>query len=633
MSRILINILCFSMIGISSIVYPQLNNKENNIIVGENFRIYPSIANQTETFIVNHPINQSILFASAYTLVPPFFISEGVYVSTNSGSSWRGTDTCYGIPIQFHGGEPGIAIDKNGTFIINRLGRQPNFPGLYSHFSTDNGLTWSNQFTITSEDLEKHSIVSNTTSGSNFDGRTYAAYTLITPPYNVKFTYSDNGGSWSALKTVNNPPIRCYGTDMDVNLSGDVFICWAVIQPTALEISIGFARSIDGGTNWTVQENPIQTRGLTGLLPEKSNIRVNSIPQIAVDKSSSAHQNNIYIVTSQKLLAPAGSDPDIVLFKSTNNGANWSSGIRVNQDPINNGKIQFFPSIHIDPSGGINVLYFDDRNTTSDSSGVFLSRSTDGGSSWSDYQISDHNHKPGSVSGIGAANSPDHLDLTYSNGKLWTVWMDNSTGIYQVWAAEVGLDSTVEQIVAPSNLSADADTFFVNLIWDDNSDNESGFIISRGDGKISSNPAFYNIDTVFTDVNNYVDGNVQPNSTYTYRVYAFNQDAVSEFSNSVDVTTLPITTDQDSPFVLEQNYPNPFTNETTITIKIPRLTNVTLKIYDVLGNEIRTILNEVKRAGVYFINFNNVNNLSSGLYFYQLSADNFSKTKPMILLK
>lgn len=429
-------------IDINSQITNHLKNS-SDIIIGSNFRIYPSNVSQSETFIVNHPNDANILFASAYTILTnPFFISEGIYVSTNSGESWTGSDTCNGAPIQFHGGEPAITIDKNGTFLLNRLGRQPTFIGLYSHFSTDNGATWSNQITISPEDLEKHSITSDINPLSSFYGRSYAVYTMLAPPYKVRITYTDNSGqNWVPVFDVNNPPQRCFGTDIAIQKSGDVIVCWAVLSapPSPFEINIGFGKSTDGGINWVIQESPIHTRGITGILSQKQNIRVNSTPRIAVDNTDSPYSGTIYIVTSQRELAPAGNDPDIVLFKSTNNGNTWSQGIRVNQDPINNGKFQFFPALHIDPSGGINILYLDDRNTTSDSTGVFLSRSTDGGETWTDYEVSDHNFRPTAVSGIGAGNISDHIDITYTNGKLWPVWMDNSTGIYQIWTAPITL--------------------------------------------------------------------------------------------------------------------------------------------------------------------------------------------------
>jgi hypothetical protein len=527
----------------------RLNNKNlSDIIIGSNFRIYPSNVSQSETFIVNHPNDPDILFASAYTIVTnPFFISEGVYVTTNSGVTWFGSDTCSGAPIQFHGGEPAIVIDKDGTFLLNRLGRQPTFIGLYSHYSNDNGITWSNQKTISTDDLEKHSLSSDINPLSSYYGRSYAVYTMLEPPYKVRMTYTNDGGqNWVQPFDVNNPPQRCFGTDIDINKNGEVLVCWAVMSapPSPNEISIGFAKSNNGGSNWSIQENPIQTKGITGVLSQKQNIRVNSTPRIAVDNSNSPYSGNIYIVTSQKELAPAGNDPDIVLFRSTDNGNTWSQGIRVNQDPVNNGKFQFFPAIHVDPQGGINIIYLDDRNTSSDSSGIFLSRSTDGGNSWTDYEVSDHNFRPTAVSGIGAGNISDHIDITYTNGKLWPVWMDNSTGVYQIWTAPITLPPVSVE-----------------------------------------------------DEQNLVSG-----------------------------------------FILNQNYPNPFNPTTKISWQSQSGSWHTLKVLDMLGREIVTLLDEYKPAGSYEIEFNSNdagyrNKLTSGIYFYRLQTGEFSETKPMVLLK
>src|SRR5690606_31348063 len=83
---------------------------------------------------------------------------------------------------------------------------------------------------------------------------------------------------------------------------------------------------------------------------------------------------------------------------------------------------------------------------------------------------------------------------------------------------------------------------------------------------------------------------------------------------------------------LAQNYPNPFNPVTTIRYSIPENSNVLLKVYDILGNEIAVLVNEEKQAGVYEITFNG-SSLSSGVYFYKLTAGNFSDTKKLILLK
>jgi hypothetical protein len=97
-------------------------------------------------------------------------------------------------------------------------------------------------------------------------------------------------------------------------------------------------------------------------------------------------------------------------------------------------------------------------------------------------------------------------------------------------------------------------------------------------------------------------------------------------------------------YTLEQNYPNPFNPNTIIKYSIPELSFVTLKIYDVLGNEIEILVNEEKPAGTYEVEFNShsgeVRNLStarqglpSGIYFYIIKAGEFVETKKMLLLK
>ncbi len=87
-----------------------------------------------------------------------------------------------------------------------------------------------------------------------------------------------------------------------------------------------------------------------------------------------------------------------------------------------------------------------------------------------------------------------------------------------------------------------------------------------------------------------------------------------------------------SSFYLSQNFPNPFNPNTTIKYSIPKSCFVTLKIYDLLGKEIMTLVNEEKSVGNYEINFDG-KNLSSGVYFYRIQAGSFSDAKKFILLR
>jgi len=85
-------------------------------------------------------------------------------------------------------------------------------------------------------------------------------------------------------------------------------------------------------------------------------------------------------------------------------------------------------------------------------------------------------------------------------------------------------------------------------------------------------------------------------------------------------------------YTLAQNYPNPFNPTTTIKYSIPKLSFVTIRIYDVLGSEVAALVNEEEPVGTYELNWNAAN-LPSGVYFYQVRASNYTETKKMLLLR
>jgi hypothetical protein len=85
-------------------------------------------------------------------------------------------------------------------------------------------------------------------------------------------------------------------------------------------------------------------------------------------------------------------------------------------------------------------------------------------------------------------------------------------------------------------------------------------------------------------------------------------------------------------FDLSQNYPNPFNPSTKINFDLPADSKVSLKIFDITGREVKSLLNELKAAGFYTIEFNAAG-LSSGTYFYRLQTDEFTSVKKMVILK
>jgi N-acetylneuraminic acid mutarotase len=135
----------------------------------------------------------------------------------------------------------------------------------------------------------------------------------------------------------------------------------------------------------------------------------------------------------------------------------------------------------------------------------------------------------------------------------------------------------------------------------------------------------------FTDPPDGEAGRDLSTGKYSYRLKQVDFDGSFEYSNIVEVSIQ--TPDK---FSLEQNYPNPFNPTTTLSFVIGHQSFVTLKVYDVLGNEVATLVNGEKPAGNYKVQWNAASaggGLSSGVYFYQLIAGKFIETKKMILLK
>lgn len=148
--------------------------------------------------------------------------------------------------------------------------------------------------------------------------------------------------------------------------------------------------------------------------------------------------------------------------------------------------------------------------------------------------------------------------------------------------------------------------------------------------------AYFRIGTTNTDAN----GNFSFSTGLNIEAIAVT--ATDFWGNTSNFARLNIVTDVEdekqipTEFALEQNYPNPFNPSTKIRFSIPNvgteLALSVLKVYDILGNEVATLVNEEKPAGVYEVEFN-ASQLSSGIYFYKLSAGSFTEIKKMTLIK
>jgi hypothetical protein len=135
------------------------------------------------------------------------------------------------------------------------------------------------------------------------------------------------------------------------------------------------------------------------------------------------------------------------------------------------------------------------------------------------------------------------------------------------------------------------------------------------------------------------------NKIYNYTLFAinlapnYNQSQVLAHPGSTGITLNITTTSVEEPtsaipqhFALEQNYPNPFNPTTGIRYQVAGTSTVKLAVYNILGQQVAMLVNEVKQPGVYTAQFN-ASHLPSGYYFYRMTAGNFTSTRSMIILK
>ncbi len=240
--------------------------------------------------------------------------------------------------------------------------------------------------------------------------------------------------------------------------------------------------------------------------------------------------------------------------------------------------------------------------------GYGVYRSTDDGNSWHHYNS-------------GLYHTPSFKLAVDSLGYVYV-----GTGLPQMLYRTIQSTIPVELISFSANQIDDN----VHLNWQTASElNNRGFEIKRrmesGDWRTIGFKEGYGTTTE-TQFYSFIDENIS-SGKYQYRLKQIDYDGTFEYSEIVEVEILII-----KAFSLEQNYPNPFNPITTIKYKIPEKSFVTLIVYDVLGNEIATLINEELAAGSYSIDLIAAS-LTSGIYYYQLQAGNFSSTKKMILLK
>ena len=212
----------------------------------------------------------------------------------------------------------------------------------------------------------------------------------------------------------------------------------------------------------------------------------------------------------------------------------------------------------------------------------------------------------------GAFNT-DGTPLPVELSSFTATVSSSSVKLYWVTSTEVnnyGFDIERNTPLSPFSRGEAAD------VWE-----KIGFVYGSGN---SNSPKIYSL----------IDDNVSAGS-YLYRLKQIDNDGKFEYSKTVDVSII-----KPDAFTLEQNYPNPFNPTTKIKYTIPSVTLrqaqgdvlVSLKVFDVLGNEAAVLVNETQQPGNYEVEFK-AEKLSSGVYYYRLQAGTFVETKKMILLR
>lgn len=417
----------------------------SGITVNPNFRPLPTTnTTQSELSVDVHPFDENIIFCSANATPWPVsgIFGTGVYWSLDGAANWTGFDN---PPFGGNRGDPASIIGTNGNFYEGYIS---NSSGQGMARSTNNGVTWTTHTVAPNPGslADKNHLMSDKVVDGNFDDNVYASWTDFGGSNNddVVIRYSTNfGTSWSSsinLSSSLSPGSHAQGVNIQIGPNSEVYAAFAIYDAwPGGEDAIGFSKSTDGGVTWSSARVYSATNfGIRGTLSNKASIRVSSFPVMAVDRSGGAYDGYIYICWPQRNVAPAGSDPDIVMIKSTDGGTTWSAPVRVNDDPINNGKDQYYPWCTVDQSSGqLMFVWYDSRETTNDSAGVFMARSVDGGSTFENFKVSDQNFRPKPIPGLAGGYQGDYIGVAALNDVGYPYWADDRTGNYQGWMSVV----------------------------------------------------------------------------------------------------------------------------------------------------------------------------------------------------
>ncbi|MBN3034247.1 MAG: T9SS type A sorting domain-containing protein [Bacteroidales bacterium] len=434
----------------------NVTESENSIFVDPN----------NDQFLLNSNNSTSWSGGSVGTLY-----GANYFISDDGGSNWGGSHLGAGGS---NSGDPTTAISLDGRMYVGFIN---NSYGQSVAYSTDGGLTWTSKLVANATGgggiLDKNHLWIDNSPVSPHAGNLYDAWTDFGGSINddIGLSRSTDGGlTWSTPVNVSgavNAGSHCQGVNIQTGPNGEVYVAFAIYDNWPQdEKAIGFTKSTNGGATFSSATRIITNiRGIRSTETSK-NHRVNSFPSMAVDISGGPYNGYIYIVWTN-IGVPGvntGNDKDVYLIRSTDQGATWSPPVRVNQDPASLGKEHYFPWITCDPvTGGLSVVFYDDRNVSSTKCEVYAANSFDGGMTWEDFKVSDVEFTPSPIPGLAGGYMGDYLGISARGSYVYPTWTDNRGGLYMTYVSPYVTNNLPKPY--DLNITLNENTGQVDLDW------------------------------------------------------------------------------------------------------------------------------------------------------------------------
>jgi len=561
-----------------------------------------------------------------------------IYYTTDGGVTWL--STAFGGS---NAGDPVLCADSLGNFYLALLGSSVNTIVVYK--SANGGATWTFAGQTPSvTQLDKEWIAADQTGGI-YQNNVYVVYVNFSSGTSVDFHRStNNGATWSFVANLGtgspNP-----GPDVATGPGGVVYVAWYNSTGTSVR------KSTDGGASFTAatiasnHTTPGQVSSVSGRNYLKAFIRVNGMPHIAVDMSSGSRRGWVYNVYAGN---PPGPDQASVFSSHSSDGGNtWVGPVPVNNDATTTD--QWLPDISVDLSGRVWVFWWDSRN---DPSNVLTETwgavSTDGGNTFVNFMASNQNFNPNVVRIFQGTEHYYLGDYQGIAGRTVTfpsyTGQNNTLQNFVTYLPDFGIlfRDDVDSINPGS-------TSFVRMV-NPVIPTYNGTVTYTSSVSPSPAPGTFTISFLPSNVRTF-NGNADsvtvqattnasvPQQLYTITVTGTESGGPRVHQRSYQIRVGNFTgiksanSEVPKGFSLNQNYPNPFNPSTSIKFAIPAASVVNLKLYDALGREVASLLNNyAMSAGNYVYDFNAAG-LTSGIYFYKLTAGDFSDIKKMVLVK